>query len=441
MTGSNSSLGVFFEEFSVGELGIASNGRVSFRYDPRWQQTRAAFPVSVTMPLHRSDHGPEVVEPWLANLLPEEAPLRTLAHLLGVDGRDVIALLKAIGGDTAGALSFGSPSPRAAWRFVPLQEFYAGKSDRRISVEAALARHFVDLATRPFLAGEDGVRVSLAGGQEKTALAVTGPDGRPKLGLPGPGDTLCIPMEGAPSTIILKPDNRALQGIVENEAYCLALATKIGLPTAKAAILNTEGRTALAVARYDRVVRADGSIRRLHQEDFAQASATFPQQKYERGTLLGPSLAKLLATREHLDARSSLALVDQVIFNLLVCNTDAHAKNYSLLFSPAPSLAPLYDVSSVLPWDHVNQYAAQNLAGKKRKPGDLAGRHWDAMAEAAGMNPRETRQRVDQLADAMFRARPEVVAAVARQGGAVSALVSDVADKIEANLLRVQGRL
>ena len=393
------------------------------------------------MPLQQSKHGPEVVEPWLANLLPEEAPLRTLAHLLGVDGRDVIALLKAIGGDTAGALSFGSTFPRAAWKFVSLQEFYAGKTGRLLSIEAALAHHFEDLAIRPFLAGEDGVRVSLAGGQEKTALAVLGPDGRLKLGLPGAGDMLCIPMDGAPSTIILKPENPALQGIVENEAYCLALAAKIGLPTVSAAILNTEGRTALAVARYDRVVRADGSIRRLHQEDFAQASATFPQQKYERGTLPGPSLAKLLATREHLDARSSLALVDQVIFNLLVCNTDAHAKNYSLLFSPAPSLAPLYDVSSVLPWDHVNQYAAQNLAGKKRKPGDLAGRHWDAMAEAGGLNPRETRQRVDQLADAMFRARPEVVAAVSRQGGAVPALVLDVADKIEANLLRVLGRI
>jgi serine/threonine-protein kinase HipA len=441
MTSNDNSLNVYFEDFSVGELLIARNGRVSFRYDPRWQQTRAAFPASVTMPLQQTEHDPGIVEPWLANLLPEEAPLRTLAHLLGVDGRDVIAFLKAIGGDTAGALSFGPPSPRVAWRFVALQKFYADKSGGVISIEAALARHFEDLATRPFLAGEDGVRVSLAGGQEKTALAVIGPDGQPKLGLPGPTDTICIPLEGAPSTIILKPDNPRLQGIVENEAYCLALAEKIGLPTVKAVILNTNGRTALVVARYDRVLRADGSIRRLHQEDFAQANTTFPRQKYERGTLPGPSLATLLATRKYLDARNSLALVDQVIFNLLVCNTDAHAKNYSLMFSPSPSLAPLYDVSSVLTWDHVNQYAAQNLAGKKRKPGDLAGRHWDAIAEAAGLNPRELRQRVDQLAEAMFRARPEVADTIARQAGAIPALVLDVAAKIEANLLRIQGRL
>lgn len=82
-------------------------------------------------------------------------------------------------------------------------------------------------------------------------------------------------------------------------------------------------------------------------------------------------------------------LLDQVIFNILVANTDAHAKNYSLLLDEAPRVAPLYDVFTVLGWDHVNPYHAQNIAGHKRKPGDFARCHWDTIALYAGFSPRQ----------------------------------------------------
>ena len=192
----------------------------------------------------------------------------------------------------------------------------------------------------------------------------------------------------------------------------------IGIPTVDARIVQVGDRTALAVARYDRRARRDGSIRRLHQEDFAQANGIYPSQKYEQGTVPGLDLTSLLATGRHLPPGEALKLQDQVIFNILVANTDAHAKNYSMILSGGGlEMAPLYDVSTVLHWDHVNQHHAQKLAGRKRKPGDVARRHWDRIAKEAGLNPRNVRLRVQELVDAMVAARVNATQSVAEQTG------------------------
>ena len=106
----------------------------------------------------------------LANLLPEEEQLAVLTRSLGLDRNDTLAVLSAIGGDTAGALSFGVASNRPDWRYTRLTDMY-GVEDP----SAALARHIDDLGRRPFLVGEEGVRQSLAGGQKKSALAVLDP--------------------------------------------------------------------------------------------------------------------------------------------------------------------------------------------------------------------------------------------------------------------------
>lgn len=436
---------IFYDRFQVAALSVDGQGAVSLSYDPRWQAARGAFPISLTMPLSQRDHAADRVHPWLANLLPEESQLATLARRLGVARGDTIAILREIGGDTAGALSFGAPSVRRDWDWLPLTTLY-----RTDDPDLALARHFDDLRQRPFLIGEDGVRLSLAGGQQKSALAVLGPDGRPKLGLPTAGDQLAIPRHGAPSTLIVKPDNPNLDGIVENEAYCLALAAAIGIDAAQAGAIGAGDRSALVVARYDRALRQDGTIRRLHQEDLAQTLAVPPENKYERGTLRGPSLNDLLTMGgpkaasgqdRGLSGAERARLLDQIIFNILVANTDAHAKNYSLLLDPEPRIAPLYDVSTVLGWGHVNQYHAQNIAGHKRKPGDIARRHWDAIAAQAGLNPRQLRLRVQELIDGIVHHGHATAAAIASQPALHAAMVAHVRDLIESNALRIAGRL
>jgi serine/threonine-protein kinase HipA len=390
------------------------------------------------MPLRAEPYLSDVISPWLANLLPEEEQLQVLTRSLGLDQADVLAVLSEIGGDTAGALSFGASTDRALWAYRPLTSFY-DTADQRL----ALDRHFEDLGRRPFLVGEEGVRQSLAGGQKKSALAVLGPDGAPVLRLPQEGDVLAIPLNGAPSTLIVKPDNPNLPGITENEVWCLRMAQAIGIKAAQATILQSSKRTAIGVLRYDRRIGRSGQLLRLHQEDFAQANGLPPGRKYERGTLPGLDLKTLLETGRHITASDALALLDQVIFNILVANTDAHAKNYSLILpvGAPPRLAPLYDVSTVLSWPHVVKTYAQSIDGKKRNPDMVAGRHWEAIAREIGYRPTDVKNRVQQIVDAMVANRAHVTAEVTALPGATEGYVVQTAKAVEENALRMAGRL
>lgn len=432
------SVPIWFDGLAVGKIDVAPDGSLSLRYAEQWLQTAGAFPLSVTMPLRAEPYPTDVISPWLANLLPEEEQLQVLTRSLGLDQADVLAVLAEIGGDTAGALSFGVTSDRALWTYVPLTTFY-DTSDRQLALE----RHFDDLGRRPFLVGEEGVRQSLAGGQQKTVLAVLSPDGAPVLRLPQEGDVLAIPLSGAPSTLIVKPDNPNLPGICENEVWCLRMAKAIGIDAAQATTLQSSKRTAIGVLRYDRRVGRSGQLVRLHQEDFAQANGLPPGRKYERGTLPGLTLKSLLETGRHVSASDALALLDQVIFNILVANTDAHAKNYSLILpvGAAPCLAPLYDVSTVLSWPHVAKSYAQYIDGKMRRPDMIAGRHWESIAREIGYRPTDVKNRVQQLVDAIVENRAKVTAEVSALPGASAGYVEQTAEAVEENALRMAGKL
>ena len=432
------SVPIWFDGLEVGHVDVAADGSLSLRYADRWLQTAGAFSLSVTMPLRVEPYPSVVISPWLANLLPEEEQILVLTRYLGLDQADVLAVLAEIGGDTAGALSFGAATDRALWDYAPLTSFY-DTADPFLALE----RHFEDLGRRPFLVGEEGVRQSLAGGQKKSALAVLGPDGKPVLRLPEEGDVLAVPLNGAPSTLIVKPDNPNLPGITENEVWCLRMAQAVGVEAAQATILQSSKRTAIGVLRYDRRVGRSGQLLRLHQEDFAQANGLPPGRKYERGTLPGLNLRTLLATGRHVSASDALALLDQVIFNILVANTDAHAKNYSLILpvGAPPRLAPLYDVSTVLSWPHVAKTYAQSIDGKKRRPDMIAGRHWEAIAREIGYRPTDVKNRVRQIVDAMVANRAKVTREVSVLPGATEGYVAQTAEAVEGNALRMVGRL
>jgi serine/threonine-protein kinase HipA len=163
-----------------------------------------------------------------------------------------------------------------------------------------------------------------------------------------PDDKWGSPVDGTPSTHILKPEIRGLPKTVENEAFCLRLARNLGLPVAEIGTLKVQNRNLIVVTRYDRRVDTSGHVERIHQEDFCQATGRPPTQKYQEDG--GPTLRDIARILSATDPGSIPNLLRAVTLHVLVGNGDAHAKNYSLLHEPSGALrlAPLYDVMATL---------------------------------------------------------------------------------------------
>jgi serine/threonine-protein kinase HipA len=306
-------------------------------------------------------------------------------------------LLSAIGGDTAGALSFGQPGRTASVQW------------RRVGSAEDLETVIEELPSKPYLVGDEGVSMSLAGVQTKLAVAIDD------------AGHVCVPMNGSPSTHILKPDSPRLSGGVQNEAFCLALARRLNIPTPNFTTGRAGKRTYLLVQRYDRLAAGD-RWRRLHQEDYCQALGKPPSAKYETNQtgVSGSTLIEMFeVTRRYLPPIEIVHLLDMVIFNVLACNTDAHAKNYSIMIrGNGLSLAPIYDVMCGEVWENVTKKLTQAVAGKRQ--GDcLNASDWQRFARECGLNARQVIDRVRTLASLVLaEARPaelEVAAMPARE--------------------------
>ncbi|MGB8627891.1 MAG: type II toxin-antitoxin system HipA family toxin [Xanthobacteraceae bacterium] len=412
------SLPVYFEQRLVGTVTVDSGGP-SFTYASGWLGLKGAFPISITMPLKSERFTSDTFLPWAANLLPESEQLRTLGQLLGMARSDVIGLLTAIGGDTAGALSFNQAGRASSVQWRPV-----GKPEELESL-------IEDLPNKPFLVGEEGVSMSLAGAQSKIAVAIDD------------DDRICIPMNGSPSTHILKPDSPRLSGGVQNEAFCLTLAKRMGIPTPEVTTGRAGDRTYLLVKRYDRT-DVGGRCRRLHQEDYCQALGRPPSAKYESnqtGTR-GPTLKDMFdITRRHMSPVEIVRLLDMVLLNVVACNSDAHAKNYSIMIGAAnASLAPMYDIMCGEVWENVTKNFAQKIAGINR--GDhLRRTHWQQFARECGLNPRQVIDRVCVLAKSAIAQADSAASEVATMPAGTHAILEQTKQAVQRRARRLLTQL
>jgi serine/threonine-protein kinase HipA len=367
---------IFFDNLRVASIAITDK-RAQMLYDPAWIKRAAAFPVSLSMPFSQDAVGHDRIIPWLANLLPE-THLSEIGQQIGVSPQDVLGLLEHIGRDTAGALAIGSPRPQA-------DDF------RRIEREEDLERIINELPQKPFLVGEHGVSMSLAGVQDKLPVATA--DGK-----------LAIPINGTPSTYIIKPDSPRLPGNVHNEAFCLKLAQLVGLDVAEATPARAGKRLYLLVKRYDRTKTPRSRIVRIHQEDFCQLLGYFPSAKYEFTSAAvggGPTLKMMFdGAARFIQPGARIPLLDAVIFNVLICNVDAHAKNYSVLIGAGGSakLAPLYDLMCGDIYPRTTKRLAQTINGRKEGI-HIHGSDWQQLARQVSLSPARTLRRVEELSE------------------------------------------
>lgn len=361
----------------IGTLALVE-GRLNFWYAPEWLKHPNAVALSCSLPLQTEPFDDHKTRPFFAGLLPEGQMRRLIAQQFQVSGQNDFALLDHIGGECAGAVTFLEPGQS-------LRLPTAGDEIEWLSDEEVIAI-LDELPRRPMLAGKDGLRLSLAGAQDKLPVVVE-------------GNRIGLPRNGTPSSHILKPAIHAVEDSVTNEGFCLALAEAMQLKPARSRIHSVRNRPFLLVERYDRTHDAAGRLQRLHQEDFCQALGVVPEMKYQNEG--GPDLAQCFelvrrATRP--SAPQVLRLLDYVVFNALIGNHDAHAKNFSLLYAgKMPVLAPLYDTLSTAVYPSLTPKMAMKL-GSKYKFSEVQARHWDQFAQAAGLSVAQARKRILELA-------------------------------------------
>lgn len=261
----NPGLDVYLQEHKIGQLWLDERRRFVFQYDAAWIGHPKAVPVSLRLPLKVEPYPDDLARPFFSNLLPEAEIKRVIAQRLRISADNDFAMLNRIGGECGGAVSVlpagATPTEKPGYRELNDEELH---------------KIIIDLPRRPLMAGLEGIRLSLAGAQNKLPIHMKG--GR-----------IFIASGNAPSSHILKPPIRDLEDTVGNEAFCIMLAERMKLPVSTVKIRQGIDRIFI-IARYDRTRNQDGSLVRLHQEDFCQALGFLPDQKYESEG--GPSLSQ-----------------------------------------------------------------------------------------------------------------------------------------------------
>jgi serine/threonine-protein kinase HipA len=362
-------LNVTWDGALVGHLEPGPGRDMTFRYASAWLSSPRARAISLSLPLGEEPIVGAVPGAWFANLLPEGEVRAHVARKLGVSERNEFALLGGVGGDCAGALRLlpdAAPADEEAG-LIPLPW---------AELEARIAA-----TPRPSLLalvfGDRELRLSLAGAQDKLPVHLT-------------GDVLSLPSGAAASTHLLKIAGSEFPDLVQNELFCLTLAREVGLgvPPARMAATKTP---ILVVNRYDRRVTGAGVVQRIHQEDFCQALGLPAESKYENEG--GPSLSQLfgvIARGSHSPLSDKRDLLGWVLFNTIIGNADAHAKNLSLLYDVDeeswPRLAPFYDLVCTAVYGQLSEKHAQKIGGEYRWR-HTSRRHWERLAADIDVNP------------------------------------------------------
>lgn len=355
-------LSVRLNGIEVGTLSLV-NGKMEFMYSDSCE-----YPISLSLPLSKEPYKEKICRAYFGGLLPENPNMRDLLakkYKIGINND--FKLLEAIGRDCAGAISFRHKNePELEENFIKIKG--------RVLSNTELKKLIEELPYKPYM----GNRISLAGAQEKTAVCII--DGE-----------IAIPDTDIPTTHIIKTALPKYAQSIQNEYICMKTAQKIGIDVPDVEIKNIDGLEFLLVERFDREFQ-NGKLKRILQEDFAQSLGVQSRDKYD--VAFKDCLWVLNQTTT--PARVKLEFVKRVVFNYLIGNADAHAKNFSISVS-APNdidLTPAYDLlcSSVYDCD---QRIAMKI-GKAKFYKDVTDKDWELFAQDIDISPKIVKSELER---------------------------------------------
>jgi serine/threonine-protein kinase HipA len=380
----------------VGQLTRAAAGELSFTYDARADQA-----LSLSLPVREAAYEHPACEAFFGGLLPTGAAREALARQAGLAATDTFALLQAVGYDCAGAVSLHDPAEP-----VRLDEGFPLDVDPLEADE--LSELLRGLPSRPFLLGRGDWRVTLAGARTKLPVCLA--NGRPAL-----------PRLGTPTTHVLKPALEGDADMVLNEYLCLRLARAVGVDAPDAEMQEAGGIRYLLVTRYDRAMRRDGRLTRIHQENLCQALGGADTPDYRA--------CFELMMRFGAPARPVARLLRRVVFNVLIGNRDAHARHYVLVHDENGNraMAPMTGVVCTA----LDPAAPAELAmaiGGERRADRLTREHWQRFAHDANLS-------FPMVARALNYVSETLVEAIAQERAALASAEADaLLDAIEAHV-------
>jgi serine/threonine-protein kinase HipA len=415
-----SELLILIEGNVAGRVRADKSGRLSLDYESLWHESQQGYSLSVSMPLSQITYPHKAVWSYLWNLLPENPHiLQRWGQQYHVSAANPFKLLMHVGADVPGAA-----------QFIPPEQLEEIQSEQGPTIEwmsadelrERLSQLRADIAAvrRP---GDIG-KMSLPGAQAKTAYYWDQQANR--WGVPG-GRT--------PTTHIIKPCVPGFAGLVENEHFCQDIAARLGLPAARSFVLALD-ETYIVVERYDRLPPSPGSAiaQRIHQEDMCQALGLMPTRKYQEDG--GPGIAQIVTLIRRVSAQPDIDVerfLKANMFNWLIGGTDAHAKNYSLLIGAGDEvrLAPLYDLSSQLPYPELIEQRMAMKIGEHHDISRIGLPDWRKLARACVVDEESVIAMITEMAKAL----PDEISA-ARGQALLNGLSENVISPLAQHLIR-----
>lgn len=337
-------LNVFLSDKHIGILEKDGYGGVNFQYSDNADRI-----LSLSLPIQKEPFENKQCKGFFNGLLPESEHIRiAIGKKYGINPKNDFSILQAIGYDCAGAVSFFDGDDEQT-PLKQLQEFY--EIEYSLFSEDELEKFINELPQKPLATGIEDMRLSLAGAQDKTSVIVVyGQIGYPK--------------NNVPTSHIIKPAINGYDETIENEFICIKSAEKLGIKVPDVKICYANKIKYLLIQRYDRELIAN-KIKRIHQEDFCQASNIPSVYKYqsEGGVDFKRCFEILRVTSQPAVAINQF--IQLMIFNYLIGNNDAHGKNFSILHYDNGEIkfAPAYDILCSQVYPELSNKMAMKIGG------------------------------------------------------------------------------